>query len=78
MSIPYVILITHYEKSLGDLNPKYVLVKFSIKYNLASIAKIGYKDHDKNGIFVKVRGIDGDDEDQAPAQAAQGEQPTED
>ena len=47
VSIPYVTLITQYAKSSGDLNPKYVLVKIVVKYNLASIAKMGYKDHNK-------------------------------
>ena len=48
-------LITHYAKSLQLLQPKYELIQIAVTYNLASIAKMGYKDTDNNGIFVKVR-----------------------
>ena len=36
-------------------------------YNLASIAKMGYKDLDNNGNFVKMRGDEGEEDE--PAQA---------
>ena len=55
-AIPYVSLITDYSKSSQLLQPKYELILIAVTYNLASIAKMGYKDTDNNGIFVKVRG----------------------
>ena len=66
-AILYVTLITHYAKSLEILQPKYEMVQIPVVYNLASIAKMGYKDPDNNGNFVKIRG-DEDEEDE-PAQA---------
>ena len=36
-------------------------------YNLASIAKMGYKDPDNTGNFIKMRGDEGEEDD--PAQA---------
>ena len=62
--MPYVILITHYAKSLGTLSPKYEMFPIAVKYNLASIAKMGYKDHDKSWKFVKVHGVVDDDEEE--------------
>ena len=47
--IPYVTLITHYAKSLGIVQPKYEMIQIAVTYNLASIAKMGYKDKDNNG-----------------------------
>ena len=32
------------------------MILIVVTYNLASITKMGYKDTDNNGIFVKVRG----------------------
>ena len=64
-------LITHYAKSLQLLQPKYELISIAITHNLASIAKMGYKDTDNNGIFVKVRGAqeeDNEGEEREPAQ----------
>ena len=54
--VPYVTLITHYAKSLEILQPKYGMILITLTYNLASIAKMGYKDINNNEIFVKVRG----------------------
>ena len=48
---------------LGNLSPKYEMVPFAVKYNLASIAKMGYRDHNNDGIFVKIRGVVDDDDD---------------
>ena len=59
--IPYVTLITHYAKSLGIVQPKYEMILIAITYNLAFIAKMGYKDKDNNGIFVKVWGVHDED-----------------
>ena len=53
-AIPYVTLITHYAKSLQLLQPKYEMILIAITYNLASIAKMGYKDTNNNEIFIKV------------------------
>ena len=67
-------IITHYAKSTQPLQPKYELIQIAVTYNLASIAKMGYKDIDNNGIFVKVRGTqeedgEGEEGDQAQDQA---------
>ena len=53
---PYVILITRYAKTLGPLNSRYELLSIAVTYNLASITKMGYKNNNNNGIFVKIRG----------------------
>ena len=66
-AIPYVTLITHYAKSLEILQPKYEMVQIAVVYNLASIAKMGYKDPNNNGNFVKIRGDKGEEDE--PAQA---------
>ena len=53
------------------LQPKYELIQIAVTYNLASIAKMGYKDIDNNGIFVKVCGAQKEDdkgEEEEPAQ----------
>ena len=66
--MPYVTLITHYAKSLGSLSPKYEMLFFAVKYNSASITKMGYQDQNNNGKFVKVRGVvDEDDDDEENA-----------
>ena len=59
----YVTIITHYAKSLGTLNARYEMIPLAITYNVASITRIGYKDNNSNGIFVKVRGANGEDDD---------------
>ena len=60
--------ITHYAKSLQLLQPKYELISIVVTYNLASIAKMGYKDTENNRIFVKVCGAqEEDDEEGEPA-----------
>ena len=66
-AIPYVTLITHYAKSLEILQSKYEMVQIVVVYNLASISKMGYKDPDNNGNFVKTRGDEGEEDE--PAQA---------
>ena len=46
------------------------MILIAITYNLASITKMGYKDKDNNGIFVKVRGAhDKDDKGKKGEQA---------
>ena len=62
-AIPYVTLITHYAKSSQLLQPKYELIQIAVTYNLASIAKMGYKDTNNNEIFVKVRGAQEEDDE---------------
>ena len=44
----------------------------AVTYNLASIAKMGYKDTNNNGIFVKVRGTQKEDDE------GEEEEPTQD
>ena len=55
LAIPYVTFITHYIKSSQLLQSKYELILIVVTYNLASIAKMGYKDIDNNKNFIKVR-----------------------
>ena len=62
-AIPYVTLITHYANSSQLLQPKYELISIAVTYNLASIAKMGYKDTDNNEIFIKVRGAQEEDDE---------------
>ena len=61
-AIPYVTLKTHCAKSSQLLQPKYELILIAVTYNLASIAKMGYKDIDNNEIFVKVCGAQEEDD----------------
>ena len=53
-AIPYVTLITHYAKSVELLQPKYEMVQIAVVYNLASIAKMGYKDPDNIGNLSRL------------------------
>ena len=69
--VPYVTLITHYAKSLELLQPKYEMILIAATYNLASIAKMGYKDTDNNGIFIKVCGAQDEDDDGEDGEPAQ-------
>ena len=39
------------------------MLPLAITYNVASIIKMGFKDHDNNVIFVTVRGVGGEDDD---------------
>ena len=60
-------IITHYAKSVKILQPKYEMVQIAVVYNLASIAKMGYKDPDNIGNFIKMKGDEGEEDE--PAQA---------
>ena len=70
-AVPYVTLITHYAKSLGILQPEYENIPIAVTYNLASITKMGYKDKDNNGIFVKVQGAHDEDDEGEEGEEAQ-------
>ena len=70
-TVPYVTLITHYAKSLDILQPKYEMIPIAVTYNLASIAKMGYRDNDNNGIFVKVLGTHDEDGEGEEGEQAQ-------
>ena len=77
----YVTFITHYAKSLGSLSPKYEMLSIAVKYNLASIIKMGYRDQNNNDKFVKVRGVideGDDDEENAPVEGQTQDQPAQD
>ena len=74
-AIPYVTLITHYAKSSKLLQPKYELILIAVTYNLASIAKMGYKDTDNNEIFVKVHGAQKEDDEGEEGELAQDQAP---
>ena len=63
VSVLYVTIITHYAKTLGTLNVRYEMIPLAITYNVASITKMGYKDHKNNGIFVKVKRASGENDD---------------
>ena len=41
------------------------MVQIAVVYNLASIAKVGYKDLDKTGNFIKMRGDEGEKDESA-------------
>ena len=41
----------------------YEMILMAVTYNLASITKMSYKDTDNNGIFVKVRGAQDEDDE---------------
>ena len=69
-AVPYVTLITHYAKSVELLQCKYEMVQIAVVYNLASIAKMGYKDLENNGNFVKIRGDEGEEDESAQASEA--------
>ena len=43
------------------------MVQIAVVYNLVSIAKMGYKDPDNTGNFIKMRGDEGEEDE--PAQA---------
>ena len=59
------------------MQPKYEMIPIAATYNLASIAKMGYKDKDNNEIFVKVWGVhDEDDEGEEGEQAQDPATPT--
>ena len=45
------------------MQPKYEMIPIAVTYILASIAKMGYKDKDNNGIFVKVQGAHDEDDE---------------
>ena len=70
-AIPYVTIITHYAKSSQLLQPKYELIQIVVIYNLAFIAKMSYKDTDNNGIFIKVRGAQEEDDEGEEGEQAQ-------
>ena len=63
-AIPYVTLITHYATSEKILQPKYEMVQIAVVYEMA---KMGYKDPDNTGNFIKMRGDEGEEDE--PAQA---------
>ena len=55
-AVPYVTLIIHYAKSLGILQPKYEMILIVVTYNLASIAKMGYKNKDNVSTYLSGSG----------------------
>ena len=69
--VPYVTFITRYAKSLEILQAKYEIISIVVTYNLASIAKMGYKDTNNNGIFVKVQGAQDEDDEGEEGEPAQ-------
>ena len=73
VTAPYMTVITHYVKSLGSWNSKYELIPIAVTYKLGSIAKMGYKDPNKDGKYMKVYGVQDDDEEKAAPTDAQVE-----
>ena len=53
------------------------MIPIVVTYNLVFIEKIGYKDTDNNGIFVKVRGTQEEDDVGGQEEGEEGE-PTQD
>ena len=49
------------------------MIPIAVTYNLASIAKMSYKDKDNNGIFVKVRGAHDEDDEGEETELSFGE-----
>ena len=47
------------------------MIPIVVTYNLAFIAKMGYKDKDNNEIFVKVRGAHNEDDEGEEGEQAQ-------
>ena len=47
------------------------MIQIAVTYNLASIAKMGYKDTDNYGIFVKFRGAQEEDDEGEEREQAQ-------
>ena len=47
------------------------MIPVVVTYNLASIAKMGYKDTDNNEIFIKVRGAQDEDDEGEEGEPAQ-------
>ena len=62
---PYVNILTLIAHRMSRWNPRYELIKLGVKYDLASVSKMGY--HKVNGVWIKKN---------QPAEASQ-EQPTE-
>ena len=53
------------------------MLPLAITYNVASITKMGYRDHDNNGIFVKIRGVGDEGDEHTPTvQAPQVQDPS--
>ena len=69
MIVPYVTLITQYMKSLGTINARYEMLPLVVSYNVALITKMGYKDRNNDGNFVKIRSVGDDDNDNDENQA---------
>ena len=66
-AIPYVTLITHYARLVKILQPKYEMVQIAMVYNLASIAKMSYKDPNNTKNFIKMRSDEGEKDESAQA-----------
>ena len=60
-------IITRIAKSLSSWNSKYELLPIVVTYNLGYISKMGY--NDANGKWVKIWGVEGKDDYDAPVDA---------
>ena len=65
VAVLYVNILTLIARRISRWNPRYELIKLGVKYDLASVSKMGY--HKVNGVWIKKN---------QPAEASQ-EQPTE-
>ena len=52
------------------------MVPFAVTYNLASIIKMGDRDHDNDGKFVKVKGVVDEDSEENPLIAQDPQAPS--
>ena len=64
VAVLYVNILTLIARRMSRWNPRYELIKLGVKYDLASISKMGY--HKVNGVWIKKN---------QPAETSQ-EQPT--
>ena len=51
VAVPYVNILTLMARRMSRWNPRYELIKLGVKYDLASVSKMGY--HKVNGIWIK-------------------------
>ena len=51
VAVPYVNILMVIAHRMNRWNPRYKLIKFGVKYDLASVSKMGY--HKVNGEWVK-------------------------
>ena len=51
VAVPYVNILTLIARRMSRWNPRYELIKLRVKYDLASVSKMGY--HKVNRVWIK-------------------------